>query len=103
MVLMEPFYLMFYHNGEGNVRYFSVGEGLGRASNEILEMLINQLSRDNEDELRLRLRMKQQLRMNKEKSGELKKKRKKMNQQINLLSTKDGIHSESIFLSLVLF
>ena len=74
---MEPFYLMFYHDAEGNIRYCLVLEGLERASNETLEMLIDQLSRDDKDELRLRLRMEQHLRMNKEKSGELKKKRRR--------------------------
>ena len=52
---MEPFYLMFYHGAEGNVRYFSVAESLKSASNNLVEMLIDQLSRNDEDELRLRL------------------------------------------------
>ena len=65
---MEPFYLMFYNDAQSNVRYISVAEGLEHASNDTLEMLIDQLSRNDEDELRLRLKMEQQLSMNKEKS-----------------------------------
>ena len=75
-VLMEPFYLMFYHDAEGNVIYFSVTESLKSASNELLEMLIDKLNRNDEDELRLRLSLEQQLWMNKENSGKLKKKRR---------------------------
>ena len=73
---MEPFYLMFYHDDQGNVRYFSVAEELEHTPNDILERLIDQMSRSDEDELRLRLRMEKQLRINKEKSGELKKRRR---------------------------
>ena len=75
-VLMEKFYVIIYHDAQGNVRYFSIVEGLERASNEILEMLIDQLRRNDEDELRLRLKMEHELRMNKEKSEELKKKKR---------------------------
>ena len=76
-VLMEPFYLMFYHDVVGDVIYFSVEESLGAASNGLLEILIDQLSMDDEDELRLRLRLEHQLRMNKENSGELNKNRRR--------------------------
>ena len=58
-VHMEPLYLMFYHDAIGDVRYFSVKESLGKASNKILEMLIYQLSRHDEDVLRLRLNLEQ--------------------------------------------
>ena len=74
---MEPFYLMFYHDVVGDVRYFSVAESLKTTSNELLEMLIDQLSRNDEDELRLRLSLEQQLWMNKENSGKLKKKKRR--------------------------
>ena len=75
-VLMEPFYLMFYHDATEDVRYFSVEESLGKASNGLLEILINQLSTHDEDELKLRIKLEHQLRMNKENSRELKKKRR---------------------------
>ena len=77
-VLMESFYLMFYHDDQGNVRYFSVAEELEQTPNDIVERLVDQLSMSDEDELRLRLIMEQQLRMNKEKLGELKKKRRRL-------------------------
>ena len=48
-VLMEPFYLIFYHDDQGNVRYFSVAEELEYTPNDILERLINRLSRSDED------------------------------------------------------
>ena len=51
---MEPFNLMFYHDAEENVRYFSLVEILEKASNELLERLIDQLSRNDDDEARLR-------------------------------------------------
>ena len=91
----------FYHDAEGNIRYFSVAEGLGIASNETLEMLIDQLSRDSEDELRLRLRMEQQ-----DEQGEVRRaeeEKKKMDLLKNSANHKSGIYSEFIFLSLVLF
>ena len=82
-VLMEPFYQMFGHDDQGNVRYFLVAEELEHTPNDILERLIDQLSKSDKDELRLRLRMEQQLRINKEKLGDLKEEKKKMNLQIN--------------------
>ena len=73
---MEPFYLMFYHDDQGQVRYFSVANELQIASNEVMKRLIDQLSRSDEDELRLMLRMDEQLKINKEKiEGSKKRKR----------------------------
>ena len=54
---MEPFYLMFYYDDQGQVRYFSVADELEITPNDILESLIDQLSKSDEDELSLRLRM----------------------------------------------
>ena len=77
-VLIEPFYLMFYHGAEGNVKYFSVARKVKiKLQMNCWKSLIDQLSRNDEDELRLRLRLEQQLWMNKENSGELKKKRRR--------------------------
>ena len=73
---MEPFYLMFYHDDQGQVRYFYVVDEIEVISNEILERLIDQLSRSDEDELRLRLRIEEQLKINKEKSGGSKKRKR---------------------------
>ena len=64
---------MFYHDTQGQVRYFSVADDLEKAINELLERLIDQLSRYDDEEMRLRRTLERLLRMNKEKSGELKK------------------------------
>ena len=44
-VLLEPFYLMFNHDDQGQVRYFSIVEELEIVSNEVMERPIDQLSR----------------------------------------------------------
>ena len=67
-VLLEPMWLMFYHDTQGQVRYFEVEEDMEKASNEELERLIDQLSRFDEEEMRLRRTLESQLRMNKEKT-----------------------------------
>ena len=72
-VILEPMWIMFYHDTQGQVRYFSVEDDLEKATNELLERLIDQLSRYDDEEMRLRRTLERQLRMNKEKLGELKK------------------------------
>ena len=67
-VILEPMWLMFYHDTQGQVRYFKVEEDLEKASNEELERLIDQLSRFDEEQMRLRRTLEKQLRMNKEKT-----------------------------------
>ena len=47
-VILEPIWIMFYHDTQGQVRYFSVEDDLDSASNNFLEMLIDQLSRHDE-------------------------------------------------------
>ena len=73
---MEPFYLMFYHDDQGKVRYFLVADELEISPNDILESVIDQLNKSDKDKLGLRLRMEEQLKINKEKSGELKKRKR---------------------------
>ena len=68
---------MFYHDNQGQVSYFSVEDELESASNDFLERLIDQLSRNDEEEMRLRRTFERHLRMNKEKTGELKKQKKR--------------------------
>ena len=63
---MEPMWIMFYHDTQGQVGYFSVEEDMEKASNEVLERLIDQLSRYDEEEMRLRRTLERQLRINKE-------------------------------------
>ena len=72
-VILEPMCIMFYHDTQGQVRYFSVEDDLEKATNELLERLIDQLSICDDEEMRLRRTLERQIRMNKEKSGELKK------------------------------
>ena len=76
-VILEPMWIMFYHDFQGQVSYFSVEDDLESASNDFLERLIDQLSRHDEEEMRLRRTLERQLRMNKEKTGELKKQKKR--------------------------
>ena len=72
-VILEPMWIMFYHDTQGQVSYFSVEDDLESASNDFLERLIDQLSRHDEEEMRLRRTLERQLRMNKEKTEEMKK------------------------------
>ena len=72
-VIPEPMWIMFYHDTQGQVRYFLVEDNLEKATNELLERLIDQLSRYDDEEMRIRRTLERQLRKNKEKSGELKK------------------------------
>ena len=65
---MEPFYMTLYHYPQGQLRYFSVSDELEKVINQYLEYFIDQLSRNDEDELGLRLRIEQQLKMMKKKS-----------------------------------
>ena len=67
-VVLEPMWIMFYHDTQGQVSYFSVEDDLESASNDFLERLIDQLSRHDEEEMRLRRTLERQLRMNKEKT-----------------------------------
>ena len=76
-VVLEPMWIMFYHDTQGQVSYFSVEDDLESASNDFLERLIDQLSRHDEEEMRLRRTLERQVRMNKEKTGELKKQKKR--------------------------
>ena len=90
-VVLEPMWIMFYHDTQGQVSYFSVEDDLESASNDFLERLIDQLSRYDEEEMRLRRTLERQLRMNKEKTRELKKGEEKMIQLINAANFKSGI------------
>ena len=45
---------MFYHDTQGQVRYFSVEDDVEKGTNELLERLIDQLSRYDDEEMRLR-------------------------------------------------
>ena len=76
-VILEPMWIMFYYDNQGQVSYFSVEDDLESASNDFLERLIDQLSRNDEEEMRLRRTLERQLRMNKEKTRELKKQKKR--------------------------
>ena len=67
-MILEPMWIMFYHDFQGQVSYFSVEDDLESASNDFLERLIDQLSRHDEKEMRLRRTLERQLRMNKEKT-----------------------------------
>ena len=53
-VIPEPMWIMFYHDTQGQVRYFSVEDDLEKATNELLERLINQLCRYDDEEMRLK-------------------------------------------------
>ena len=59
-VLMETLYLMFYHDAQEQFIYFSLAAKLEIVSNEVLEMLIDQLNMSDEDEMRLRIRLEKQ-------------------------------------------
>ena len=72
-VILEPMWIMFYYDNQGQVSYLLVEDDLESASNDFLERLIDQLSKNYEEEMRLRRTLERQLRMNKEKTGELKK------------------------------
>ena len=48
---MEPMWIMFYHDFQGQVSYFSVEDDLESASNDFFERLIDQLSRHDEEEI----------------------------------------------------
>ena len=76
-VILEPMWIMFYHDTQGQVSYFSVEDDLELASKDFLERMIDQLSRNDEEEMRLGRTLERQLRMNKEKTGELKKQKKR--------------------------
>ena len=76
-VVLEPMWIMFYHDTQGQVSYFSVEDDLESASIDFLERLIDQLSRHDEEETRLRRTLERHLRMNKEKTGELKKQKRR--------------------------
>ena len=67
-VILEPIWIMFYHDTQGQVSYFSVEDDLESASNDFLERLIDQLRRHDEEEIRLRKTLERQLRMNNEKT-----------------------------------
>ena len=47
-------WIMFYHDTQGQVRYFSVEDDLEKAINELLKRLIDQLSIYDDEEMRLR-------------------------------------------------
>ena len=76
-VILESMWIMFYHDTQGQVRYFSVEDDLEKATNELLERLIDQLSRYDDEEMRLSRTLERQLKINTEKSGELKKRSKR--------------------------
>ena len=53
-VTLEPMWIMFYHDTQGQLRYLSVEDDLKKATNELLERLIDQLNRYDDEEIRLR-------------------------------------------------
>ena len=67
-VILEPMWIMFYHDIQGQVRYFSVEDDMEKATNELLERLIDQLSIYDDEEMRLMRTLERQLKMNKEKT-----------------------------------
>ena len=56
-LLIKTFYLIFYHEAHGKVIYFSIAEKLEIPSNHVQKMLIDQLNRSDEDDVRLILRL----------------------------------------------
>ena len=48
-VILELMWIMFYHDTQGQVSYFSVEDDLESTSNDFLERLIYQLSRNDEE------------------------------------------------------